>query len=150
MTATTQQETGLTDLLIGRWEQVSGKLAALAEAIPAKEFDSRAVAGIRNSSEVLRHVAFWNQYVTNTLNGREADGAGDELPASAYPTKESILEVLKISSAEVARALRAHQGPPDLPTTQLLITFVEHTSEHYGQLAVYARLMGVVPPASRA
>jgi len=30
------------------------------------------------------------------------------------------------------------------------MTFVEHTAEHYGQLAVYGRLIGIVPPASGA
>jgi hypothetical protein len=31
-----------------------------------------------------------------------------------------------------------------------LVTFIEHAGEHYGQLVVYARLLGIVPPASRA
>jgi hypothetical protein len=33
--------------------------------------------------------------------------------------------------------------------TELVATFLEHTSEHYGQLAVYARMKAIVPPASR-
>jgi uncharacterized damage-inducible protein DinB len=33
---------------------------------------------------------------------------------------------------------------------EMLVTFIEHNSEHYGQLVVYARLNGIVPPASRA
>jgi uncharacterized damage-inducible protein DinB len=37
----------------------------------------------------------------------------------------------------------------DLKTIEMLATFIEHTTEHYGQLVVYARLNGIVPPASR-
>ena len=32
---------------------------------------------------------------------------------------------------------------------ELLVSFIEHNCEHYGQLVVYARLSGIVPPASR-
>lgn len=147
MTATVRQLEAMTALLIERWEQESQKIAELAEAISAKEFDSRPRAGIRSFSEVLRHVAFWNQYVADTLNGKKADDAGNELPRAAYSTKASILEALKRNAAYVASALR-ERGSLDLKATELIMTFVEHTSEHYGQLVVYTRLMGITPPAS--
>jgi uncharacterized damage-inducible protein DinB len=149
MMASSQQQEGVTAVLVDRWEQASRKVAELAEVVPADQFDSRPLAGIRTFSEVLRHVAFWNQYVTGTLNGKEADDSGNELPSAVYTTKASILEALKRSSADVATALRQHHHPLDLKVTELIMTFVEHTSEHYGQLVVYARLMGIVPPASR-
>jgi uncharacterized damage-inducible protein DinB len=149
MMASSQQQEGVTAVLVGRWEQTSRKVAELAEVVPADQFDSRPLAGVRTFSEVLRHVAFWNQYVTGTLNGKETDDAANELPAVVYATKASILEALKRSSADVAMALREPHRPLDSKTTELIMTFVEHTSEHYGQLVVYARLMGIVPPASR-
>ena len=31
----------------------------------------------------------------------------------------------------------------------MVVTFIEHNCEHYGQLVVYARLNQIVPPASR-
>jgi len=31
-----------------------------------------------------------------------------------------------------------------------MVSCIEHGGEHYGQLVVYARLAGIVPPASRA
>jgi uncharacterized damage-inducible protein DinB len=149
MTAGILQQGELTVALVGRWEQSSRKVAELAEVIPAEKFDSRPVAEIRSLSEALRHIAFWNQYVAGVLRGRNADDTGNELSPTAYASKASILEALKRTSADVATALREHHGPLDLKTTELIMTFVEHTSEHYGQLAVYARLMGIVPPASR-
>src|SRR5215831_14371565 len=113
MTASVQQQEALTALLTARWEQASRKVAELAEVIPADKFDSRPLAGVRNVSEVLRHVAFWNQYVADTLNGKQADDAGNELPSAACPTKPSTLEALKRSSADVAAALREHQASLD-------------------------------------
>jgi hypothetical protein len=38
----------------------------------------------------------------------------------------------------------------DLKRLDLSTTFIEHTGEHYGHLAVYYRLNGLVPPESRA
>lgn len=149
MTVSVRQVEAMTALLIERWEQESRKIAELAEAIPEREFDSQPLAGIRSFSEVLRHVAFWNQYAADTLNGKKADDAGNELPRAAFSTKASILEALKRSSADVALALREHRGSLDLKATELIMTFVEHASEHYGQLVVYTRLMGITPPASR-
>jgi uncharacterized damage-inducible protein DinB len=31
-----------------------------------------------------------------------------------------------------------------------MVSFIEHGGEHYGQLVMYARINGVVPPASQA
>ena len=148
--ANMQQEAGLAAVLIARWEQASRKMGELAEVIPADQLDSRPLAGIRSFSDVLRHVAFWNQYVAGKLNGKQADDAGNELPQAKYSTKTSILEALKSSSEDVAKALREHRTALDCKATELIMTFVEHTSEHYGQLVVYTRLLGIVPPASRA
>jgi uncharacterized damage-inducible protein DinB len=148
MTAKMQQE-GLTAMLAARWEQASRKLAELADAIPADQFDSRPLAGVRSVGDVLRHVAFWNQYVADSLRGAAADGTGNELPRDAYSTKACILEALNRTSAAAAAALGEDQGAADSKAAELIMTFVEHTSEHYGQLAVYARLIGIVPPASR-
>ena len=144
-----QQQIGLMTVLAGRWEQASRKVAGLAEAIPASEFDARTPAATRSFSEGFHHVGFWNQYVADTLNGKGGADVGNELPVAPYPTKVSILEPLKRTSADLAVALREHNGPLDLKATELIMTFVEHASEHYCQLVVYPRLMGIVPPTSR-
>ena len=149
MTANVQQQTGIIDVLAQRWEQVSQKVADLAETIPENQFDARPVPGIRSFSEVLRHLAFWNRYVADTLSGKKADGTGNELPAAMYRTRESILEALRNRSADVAAVLRTHHGPLDVKATGLVMSSSEHIAEHYGQLVVYTRLMGIVPPASR-
>lgn len=149
MSAKPATEQPLTKLLIERWEQVSRKFTELAEELPVEKFGWAPVTGIRNCGDVLRHVAFWNQYVTASLRGQDANDSANELSAADYPTKEKALAVLRSSASEVAAALREYRG--DLPPTsmEVVVTFLEHTSEHYGQLAVYSRLMNIVPPASR-
>ena len=44
---------------------------------------------------------------------------------------------------------RARDAAAGADLVELYVSFLAHTAEHYGQLAVCARLAGVVPPASR-
>jgi uncharacterized damage-inducible protein DinB len=138
----------LAALLTDRWEQVSRKLEALGQELPEEALERPPMPGVRPYGAVLRHIAFWNQYVADTLCGNKADDASNEFPLAEYSTKPSILTALKRSSDAVTSALRDRRSL-DPKSAELLITFIEHTSEHYGQLVVYSRLMGVVPVTSR-
>src|SRR6516225_1288613 len=98
MVAKAQPEEALTNLLMMRWEQVSRKVMQLAEAFPAKELESRPSAAVRTCGEVLRHIAFWNLYVADSLRGKQANDTSNELSPADFPTKQKVLEELKKSS----------------------------------------------------
>ena len=149
MSVKSATEQPLARLLIERWEQVSRKFAELADELPVEKFEWVPVAGTRSYGGVLRHVAFWNQYVTASLRGLNGDESANEVSAADYPTKDKVLTVLRTSASSAAAALREQGGDLSPKSMELLMTFLEHTSEHYGQLAVYARLMNIIPPAFR-
>jgi uncharacterized damage-inducible protein DinB len=128
----------MSTMLIGQWEQVNEKLATLAEEFPQDKYEFRPSDGVRTFSEVLRHVAFWNHYVANCAFGGNADDTANELSKSEYPTKAKIIGVLKSSAAEVAKVLRDSPAGLEPKTAEMVTSFLEHTSEHYGQLVVYA------------
>lgn len=144
----TKTET-VSDTVASQWESINQKLAALAEAMPPDKFDYRPCAEVKTFAEVLRHVAFWNHYVADRARGKKADDAANELPAQQFPGKKQIIPTLTESSQEVTRALREHTPDPSPEVIDMLLSFIGHTSEHYGQLVVYARLNNIVPPASR-
>ena len=146
---TTKTRDRLSTLLISRWEQVGYKLAALAEEFPERDYESRPASSVRTVGDVLRHLAFWNRYVADSASGRQADDTMNELPKAQYATKDGILRELKASAADATEALREQEAGLSAETAELVATFIEHTSEHYGQLVVYARIHGIVPPASR-
>jgi len=148
VTAKAAQKETLSTILIGRWEQTGRKLATLAQEFPEAQYESTPADGVRTFGDVLRHVAFWNQYVADTARGKTADETSNELPKTQYATKARIIEVLERSTAEAGAALRKAELEPK--TAEMVVSFIEHMSEHYGQLVVYARLNGIVPPASRA
>jgi uncharacterized damage-inducible protein DinB len=149
VTTKTQQQDVLSETLIRHWEETCRKLADLAEELPENECEVTPAKGVRTPGDVIRHVAFWNQFVADTTRGRNADDSSNELPKPEYSTKARTLEALNRTSADAAAALREAKPGLDSKLAEMVVSFIEHTSEHYGQLAVYARLMGVVPPASR-
>jgi uncharacterized damage-inducible protein DinB len=150
MTAKTTESQAISNMLTERWEQVNAKLADLAREFPEEKYETAPFAGIRTFGDAVRHVAFWNQYVTDTAQGRKADGSANELPKTRYATKARMIEALTKSSADAAAALRQHKPALDAEKAALVESFIEHVCEHYGQLVVYARWAGIVPPASRA
>jgi len=149
MAAKAEQGNALATILADRWEQVSRKIESLADILPEDGIERTPVNGVRTYGAVLRHVAFWNQYLADCLDGKAPDGTSNELPLAQYATKASAMAALKRSSAAVGAAIRGRKASLDLKTTELIVTFLEHTSEHYGQLVVYSRWMDIVPVTSR-
>ena len=137
------------DVLLKQWTDISEKVVQLAEEFPEDKYDFRPVAGVRTFGDQLRHVAFWNGYVAKTARGEKADGKLNELPKSEYPTKAAVVKALKSSLAEATALLKAEPATPSTKLINLWVSFTEHSGEHYGQLVVYYRLNGIVPPASR-
>ena len=140
----------MRDVLVTRWSEIGDKMVKLAEEFPEDRYNARPASDVRSFAEQLRHVAFWNRYVQKTLRREEADGQANELPQASYPTKSKIVRVLRSTFDDVAKEFRAMNGKANSTDEDTMVSFIEHGGEHYGQLVVYARLNGVVPPASRA
>lgn len=141
-----QQET-VHSKLIAQCDQVCQKLLALAEEIPAAKFDYKPEKYVRSVADVLRHVAFWNNYAAESARGNNPDGGANELPKQKFSTRQQIIEALRDCSTEATEAFKKAAFTPELADT--IVAFIGHNCEHYGQLAVYARLNGIVPPVSR-
>ena len=60
-----------------------------------------------------------------------------------------IVAALNSSLADATAQLKNGPLTPGATLTELWVSFTEHSGERYGQLVVYYRLNGIVPPASR-
>jgi uncharacterized damage-inducible protein DinB len=149
MTTKAVQEGTVSSKLIERWEQVCQKMTVLAEAVPENIFDYRPVDGVRTFADILRHVAFWNGHVADSAHGRKGDDTANELPKDEFSTKTRIISALKHNAASATEALKENPSGLSPDMAEMVVIFIEHTCEHYGQLVVYARLNGIIPPASR-
>jgi len=147
MTATESKSDAMKATLVTRWQTAATKFIDLAAALPEEKFDTELVDGARTCGAVLRHAAYWNRYVAAKLNGKKADDSGNELNPKECPDKSAAIIELTKNSLDIANGL---ERTLDAKSLELICMGLEHLSEHYGQLAVYARLLGIAPPASRS
>jgi hypothetical protein len=147
--AQTKPELSLRDVLLEQWTDIGEKVVKLAEEFPADKYDFKPVPEVRTFADQIRHVAFWNEFVEKSAKGEKIDPAVNELSRSEYPTKDKIVAALRASLQRATAELEKENATPAARRAKLWVTFTEHSGEHYGQLVVYYRLNGIVPPASR-
>lgn len=148
---------------------VYGKLLSLlekefvsaAEAMPEDKFDFAPPAtagdfkGVRSFGEQVKHVAEANAYFFNTTGASEADlkAKGDAI--GKLKTKAEIVSALKDSFTQAHAYVDGITPENAFVTTAAgtragMASFgLAHMMDHYGQLVVYLRMNGIVPPASR-
>lgn len=146
MATTAVKSDPLADVLVTRWASAWKKFNQLAAALPDDKLEAELVTGTRTFGGVLRHVGYWNRYVADSLNGRKAHDSANELSSKDFPDKARLLRELEKSSGEIANGMSQKL---DAKSLELIAMAFEHLAEHYGQMAVYARLLGITPPASR-
>ncbi|HTC46513.1 MAG TPA: hypothetical protein VK722_04300, partial [Candidatus Aquilonibacter sp.] len=110
-------------------------------------------------AEQLLHAAGSTYFFTDTVTGRKP---GDDIDPKRdqFKSKAEIVAFVRKAFADGAEAIQAkgekgmtaqyvyfpHQKSRVLDIANGII---EHSGEHYGQLVVYYRLAGLVPPESR-
>ena len=137
------------DILLKHWSEAGEKIVKMAEDFPEDKYEFTPNPAVRSFADNLRHVAFWNGFVAKNARGEKADGKQNELPKAQYATKAAVVKALKESLADATAQLKNGPASPDPKLLDLWVSFTEHSGEHYGQLVVYYRLNGLVPPASR-
>ena len=137
------------DILLRQWSDIGEKVVKMAEEFPEDKYEFKPVPAVRSFADNLRHVAFWNTYVTAMVKGEKLDPKINELPKAQYATKAAIVKALRSSLDEATAQLKNGAATPSAKLTDLFVSFTEHSGEHYGQLVVYYRLNNLVPPASR-
>ena len=137
------------DVLLKHWTEIGEKVVKMAEEFPEEKYEYRPVPGVRTFADNLRHVAFWNTYVSKQVKGEKVDPKINELPKAQYATKAAIVKALRSSLEEATAQLKNAPATPSAKLSDLFVAFIEHSGEHYGQLVVYYRLNNIVPPAFR-
>jgi hypothetical protein len=151
---------GAAQAVLDQWNDIGRKLIAMAEDFPEDKYDFKAAPTVRSFAERLIHAAHANDFFTNAVLGRKLPTMEDP-KRDQYKTKADVVEFVKKSFADGAAVIKAKgdAGMSDLvvdpfQNEQIRISdfaygFVEHSGEIYGQLTVYYRVAGMVPPESR-
>jgi uncharacterized damage-inducible protein DinB len=146
--------------VLDSWNDVARKLITMAEDFPEDKYDFKPTPAQRSFAEQLLHAAGANYFFTNPVKG-EKPPAEEEPKRATFKTKADLVAFVKKAMADGASAIKAKgdSGMNDLiidpfANQQVRVLdaaygFIEHMGEHYGQLAVYYRVAGLVPPESR-
>jgi uncharacterized damage-inducible protein DinB len=147
-------------VVLDSWNDIGRKLIAMAEDFPEDKYDMKPTPAQRSFAEQLLHAAGANYYFTNVVLGQKPP-AGEDPKRDQYKTKADLVAFVKKSFADGAKAiqLKGDAGMSELVVDpfahqqvrvgDLAYGFIEHCGEHYGQLVVYYRIAGLVPPESR-
>ena len=138
------------------WAAMKDRIIKIADAMPEDTFDYRSTPEQRTYGEQILHIAGANVGFLGTLGG-QAPAPTMSREATA---KAEILQALA-DSFDYGTALIEEQTDETMvgvvdarffgeSTRARVISFLlGHTWDVYGQMAVYLRLNGIVPPASQ-
>lgn len=149
------------------------EVRSAAEAMPAEKWSYRPAQGlfknqrpafgpaeVRTFAEQVKHIACSNLAFAAELDGTTPPAACDKGGPSPAKTRADLLIYLRDSFAALKKSLGAItaknmydpiEGPYAGPNTRLGLAEVciWHAADHYGQMTIYLRLNGIVPPTSR-
>lgn len=156
----------LSEVLDGTVKTIEGEFVPAAEAMPEDKYDFAPTGGefkgVRTFKQQVKHVAAVNYLVAGAILGEKppVDIGGENGPAS-MTSKADAVKFLKDSYAYAHKAVASineSNATADInnPFSEgkatragLATVFAWHGFDHYGQMAVYLRMNGIVPPASR-
>lgn len=133
-----------------------------ADAMPEEKFDfvptSGDFKGVRSFGSQIKHVAESNAFFFHDPSKPSTDLQASQDAIEKLKTKADIIKALKDSFSQAHAYIDAITPENAFLTLEgrlagtraTMASFgMAHLMDHYGQLAVYLRLNGIVPPASR-
>ncbi|MGD0544822.1 MAG: DinB family protein [Candidatus Acidiferrales bacterium] len=149
-----------SEAVLEQWNDIGRKLIAMAEDFPEDKYGYKPAPTVGTFEQRLVHAAHANEFFINAVRGEKMPAMADPKPES-FKTKADVVAFVKKSFADGAAAIKAKgdKGMSDIVVdpfeneqtriSDFAYGFVEHSGEIYGQLTVYYRAAGMVPPESR-
>jgi len=148
---------GASGALLEEWNDLGNRLIAIAEDMPEDKYDYKPKPEMRSWLGQLAHAAQANYFFINPVVGKPFPK--DDPDLSQLKTRAQVVAFVKKCFADGADVIKA-QGDAGMAKTvdaggqmmridALAYDLIAHGNEHYGQIVVYYRLNGIVPPASR-
>jgi uncharacterized damage-inducible protein DinB len=145
--------------ILEQWNDVGRKLIAMAEDFPEDKYEYKPHPDSRTFAANLIHVSASMYYFTDIAQGQKPRYS-DDPKRDDLKTKAQVVAFVKKCVQDGADVIKAkgdkwlndsvNDGEPHLVRiSDLAYGLIEHSGEHYGQLVVYYRNNGLVPPESR-
>ncbi len=160
-------EAALAKAYDGDVSSAEREIVSLAEAMPGDKYNFAPTGGeftgVRTFALQMRHIATINYSVAAAILSEKCPvemGKGEN-GADSLENKDAIVKYLKdsfvyahkaintITERNAVEEVKSPFGGGNATRASLATIFAWHSFDHYGQAVVYARMNGVVPPASR-
>lgn len=151
----------------GQLSNIEGELVPLIAAMPAEKMafapSQGEFKGVRTFAQQATHIAAVIYAVSAAARGEKNPtemGPSENGPAT-LKTKDDVLKYVKDAFAYAHKSMQGMTaanemdmmdspfGDGKMSRVSAASIAVWHSWDHYGQMVVYARMCGVVPPASR-
>ena len=149
-----------SQVVLSQWNEIGRKLIAMAEDFPEDKYDFKPTPAQRTFAEQMLHVTASMYYFTDPAMGQKPrypedpkrDGLKTKAEIVAF-TKKSVEDGAAVIKSKGDKGMGESVTDPESnqqeQISDLAYSLIEHSGEHYGQLAVYYRVAGLVPPESR-
>jgi uncharacterized damage-inducible protein DinB len=150
------QTASLKSELLKDWTELKPVMMAIAAAMPEDKFTYKSTPAQRDYGQQIMHVAAGNMMYLRFFGGKAVAPAFNANAKS----KAEILQALAASFDFGEALIREQSDESMLQTVQtnqflgrsskarVIYFLIGHTWDIYGQMAVYLRLNGIVPPRS--
>lgn len=142
------------------------EIVPAAEAMPDDKFNFAPTQGefkgVRTFAQQVKHIAAVNyMFGAAILSEKPPVELGSENGPDSMTSKADCVKFLKDSFDYLQKALNSVNesnvmgevpspfGPNKMTRLRLMLIATSHPFDHYGQMVVYLRMNGIIPPASR-
>jgi uncharacterized damage-inducible protein DinB len=140
-----------------RWENSRLYLLAVAEAMPESDYGFKPTPEVMSFAEQLMHIAWAMDWHAQSLIGGRKEGLRNEYYAVKGRTKPEIIELVNRTFLEASGVIagfdpahyedRLMYGKLSRTKRQIFLLLSDHVTNHRGEMLVYLRLKGIVPPS---
>ncbi len=153
-------------ILEGQLKSAESEIVSLVKAMPESKMNFAPSNGefkrVRTFAQQANHISTVLYMVSAAAKSEKPPvdlGAGENGPDS-IKSKDQIVKFMQDAFAyaratasgataeSFTRMVKAPWGNSEMPVGALLTLGASHSFDHYGQMVVYARMNGVIPPAS--
>jgi len=159
------QTATLSGDLLTDWQQQKRMMMGIAEAMPEETYKFKPTEAQRTYAEQILHIAGANVYLMQHLGGAAAAPQVDTTDFTVFglpaTSKAVVLKALsegydygiavlqEFSDEQLLETIAGPRYLGNVTRVKMAYFTLSHAMDIYGQMAVYLRLNGVTPPASR-
>ena len=140
-----------------QWDSIRNLMVKTVQAVPEDKYDFKPVAGVYSFRELFIHVAGENYFFMSRASGekppeQKLDGlkTRDEIVKALNDSYDYGTKVLAGMTDEKAVETITGPGGKQMPRWAAALGNIVDNMDHYGNLVVYMRINGIVPPSTAA